>query len=122
MTATPITLEWSERRDGSWHAIAANIAHTGRYSWQVPEGMPYQVFLRVRARDAAGNEGVAITPEPQLVDLSEPEGRLLNLACPAGRKRGRAVLIRFIRATRASMVQSVAPVLIHTWPLATGSL
>jgi hypothetical protein len=85
LTAAPITLEWCERLGGNWTAIAGGLPNTGRYSWQLPDGLPYQVFLRVRARDAAGNEGLAVTPEPQLVDLSEPEGRLLNVTVPQRR-------------------------------------
>lgn len=80
LPANPITLEWSERRDGPWQAIAAHLPNTGRYSWQLPERLPVQVFLRLRVRDLAGNESVAVTPEPQLVDLSEPEGRLVNVS------------------------------------------
>ncbi len=78
LTPAPITLEWSDRRDGTWHVIAVNQPNTGRFSWPLPEGLPYQVFLRLKVRDAAGNEGLAVTPDPQLVDLSEPEGRLLH--------------------------------------------
>jgi hypothetical protein len=83
-------LEWcsvNDRRDDerSWRPIATGLANTGRHSWQLPESLPYQVYLRVKARDLAGNEGVAVTPEPQLVDLTEPEGRLLNVVPPSRR-------------------------------------
>jgi hypothetical protein len=44
----------------------------------VPHNIPVSVYLRLRVRDEAGNEGVAMTGEPQLVDLSEPEGHLLT--------------------------------------------
>jgi hypothetical protein len=85
LTPTPITLEWCDRPGGNWTPIATGLPNTGRHSWQLPEGLPYQVYLRVRARDAAGNEGIAVTPEPQLVDLSEPEGRLVNVTAPPRR-------------------------------------
>ena len=75
----PVTLEWAERREGPWTPIANNIANTGKHSWQLPNQLPVQVYMRLRVRDLAGNEGVAVTPDPQLVDLSEPEGRLLNV-------------------------------------------
>ena len=42
--------------------------------------MPVQVYMRLRVRDLAGNESVAVTADPQLVDLSEPEGKLLNVS------------------------------------------
>ena len=80
LATNPITLEWSERRDGPWQPIAVNVPNTGKHSWQLPDRLPVQVYMRLRARDLAGNESVALTPEPQLVDLSEPEGRLLNVS------------------------------------------
>jgi hypothetical protein len=46
----------------------------------LPDRLPVEVYLRLRARDLAGNESVAVTAEPQLVDLSEPEGKLLNVS------------------------------------------
>jgi hypothetical protein len=82
----PITLEWAERPDGPWQTIAADIADLGQYSWRPAPGMPVQVFLRLRVRDLAGNEGAAVTPEPQLIDLTEPEGHLVNVSLPSGRQ------------------------------------
>jgi hypothetical protein len=81
LAAAPITLEWAERADGEWHRIVANHPNSPEgYSWQVPHDVPVSVYLRLRVKDAAGNEGVAVTGEPQLVDLSEPEGHLLNVS------------------------------------------
>lgn len=68
-----------QAREGPWHPIAVNLPNTGRHSWQLPDQLPVQVYLRIRARDCAGNEGIATTPEPQLVDLSQPEGRLITV-------------------------------------------
>lgn len=79
LTYNPITLEWAEKREGPWHSIADAIPNDGRYSWQPPDVLPVAVYLRLRVRDLAENESVAVTPEPQLVDLSEPEGKLLNV-------------------------------------------
>lgn len=79
LSNSPITLEWSERTDGPWQSIGADLPNNGQYTWQLPSGMPVAVYLRMRVRDLAGNEGVAVTPEPQLVDLTEPEGRLVNV-------------------------------------------
>jgi hypothetical protein len=78
----PINLEWSDRRDGPWRPIAAELPNDGRYSWQPPREIPAQIYLRLRVRDAAGNESIAVTREPQLIDLSEPEVRLINVIQP----------------------------------------
>ncbi|MCS7045104.1 MAG: hypothetical protein NZO58_01980, partial [Gemmataceae bacterium] len=80
LSPTPITLEWSARREGPWTPITPSpLPNTGRHSWTLPENLPVQVYLRLRVRDLAGNESVAVTQDPQLVDLSEPEGRLTNV-------------------------------------------
>jgi hypothetical protein len=86
--AAPINLEWAEKLDGPWHTIKLELENTGRYvnqkvtgdfSWKVPPGTPVQVYLRMRVRDLAGNESVAVTREPQFVDLVEPEGALIGV-------------------------------------------
>ena len=77
---TPVHLEWAEKREGPWTPISnAPLAGTGRYSWSLPDRLPVQVFMRMRARDLAGNERIVVSGEPQLVDLSQPEGRLVNV-------------------------------------------
>lgn len=75
----PITLEWSENRNGPWNTIQTNLPNTGKYAWQLPTGMPVYIYLRLRVRDKAGNEGIAVTDQPQLADMSEPEGRLIGI-------------------------------------------
>jgi hypothetical protein len=39
----------------------------------VPEDTPPKVYLRLSVRDTAGNVAVAQTPQPVLIDLTEPE-------------------------------------------------
>jgi hypothetical protein len=80
LSQNPVTLEWSENRNGPWHPIASNAPNTGRHVWSLPEHRPVEVYLRLKVRDTAGNEGVAVTAEPQNVDLSEPEGRIVNIS------------------------------------------
>lgn len=84
----PIHLEFSTKIDGDWQPIKLDLENTGRYtnenvtgdfSWKVPAGTPLQVYLRMRVRDKAGNELVLVTPQPQFVDLTEPEGALIGV-------------------------------------------
>jgi hypothetical protein len=77
--SNPITLEWAESPTSPWQTIATNQPNTGRYAWTLPASIPSHVYLRMTIRDAAGNVGVAVTDRPQLVDVSEPEGRLLRV-------------------------------------------
>jgi len=74
----PITLEWSEKRTGPWQSIAREVANTGRYTWTLSPAIPVEVHLRIRVRDLAGNEGVAVTPEPLVLDFVEPEARIVG--------------------------------------------
>jgi hypothetical protein len=85
LAANPVTLEWAERREGPWQLIAPGLPNQpSQYSWQLPGALPVHVYLRLRVRDTAGNESVAVTPTPQLVDLSKPVGRLLSIAPTPG--------------------------------------
>ncbi|MCC6417610.1 MAG: hypothetical protein IT429_05115 [Gemmataceae bacterium] len=75
----PITLEYAEDRTGPWKVIAADLPNLGKHSWIVPPGTPASVYLKLRVRDRAGNEATAVTDQPQVVDLSVPEGMLLSV-------------------------------------------
>jgi hypothetical protein len=79
LAATPITLQWAERPDGVWNTIATGLTNSQRYVWTVPPNL-VQVYLRVVARDAAGNQGYDETADPILVDLHEPEGKILGIS------------------------------------------
>jgi hypothetical protein len=75
----PITLQWAERKEGTWNMIGKDLLNTGHYSWVLPSDLPPRVYLRLMVQDAPGNSNVAETSEPVLVDLSEPEGKILGL-------------------------------------------
>jgi hypothetical protein len=77
--SSPITLQWAERKEGVWETIGKDLANTGRHSWPLPANLPPRVYLRLIVQDAAGNPSVAETQEPVLVDLNEPEGKILGL-------------------------------------------
>jgi hypothetical protein len=88
--ATPITWQWAERPDGDWQTIGGEMPNsgemvgqvpdiTGSYVWQVPASVPPHVYLRLLVRDLAGNESVAQTAQPVLVDLNEPEVKPLDI-------------------------------------------
>jgi hypothetical protein len=77
---TPITLQWAERPDGDWQPIGGGeLPNTGEYVWQVPSNVPPHVYLRLLVRDMAGNESVAQTAQPVLVDLNEPEVKPIQI-------------------------------------------
>jgi hypothetical protein len=73
LMTNPISLEWSAEPNGPWTFIGdPQLANSGQYSWQVPDNIPAKVFLRLSVRDRAGNNAVAQTPNPVLIDLVTP--------------------------------------------------
>ncbi|MCS7046097.1 MAG: hypothetical protein NZO58_07055 [Gemmataceae bacterium] len=75
----PITISFAEQLTGPWRTFAEKIANSGRHIWTMPDGVPYQFYVKVEAIDAAGNVGEAITDSPVKVDLSTPKVRIVNV-------------------------------------------
>jgi hypothetical protein len=71
----PIGLFYSSRPAGPWSTIATNLENTGQYDWQVERYVPSRVYLRVEARDLAGNVAAYQTPEAITVEWPLPAGR-----------------------------------------------
>jgi hypothetical protein len=71
-----IALAWSDRPNGEWNTIAKDLpSNPNQYVWQLPSdtALPPRVYLKITAQDLAGNPATAVTPEPVLIDVSEPE-------------------------------------------------
>jgi hypothetical protein len=96
----PITVEWSDKPTGGWQPAAGvadvlqagagnapqvrRLPNTGSFAWRVPAGVAPRVYLKVTARDAAGNVREVITRDPILVDLVKPRGKISGIVAPAG--------------------------------------
>ncbi len=103
----PITLEWSESPAGPWHPVSAaarqpliaaggvekvstgsatapRLPNTGRHSWRVAPGTPPRVYLKLTARDSAGNVTEQVTRDPVLIDLTKPRARITGIETPVG--------------------------------------
>ncbi len=79
LSESPITLEWSESREGPWQQLGINLPNSGRHAWPVPDQLPVQIFMRLRVRDLGDNESTAVTAEPLIIDLKEAKGRLKSI-------------------------------------------
>ncbi|HZU35866.1 MAG TPA: hypothetical protein VFA18_08160, partial [Gemmataceae bacterium] len=56
--------------------IAENLSPAqGQYNW-TPTSVPYYVYLRLTARDKAGNLTEVISDTPVAIDMTVPEVRL----------------------------------------------
>jgi hypothetical protein len=80
-----ITLEWSRQPNSGWQSIspsnlhnapAPGVPHLRECTWLLPADIPDAVFLRLTARDLAGNVGERITRDAVTVDLQKPTARV----------------------------------------------
>ena len=75
----PVSLAYSERRDGPWTTIAAGLENTGRYAWRYDSQTPERLYLRLEVRDEAGNIGVSESIEPLSLERTNPAVKLRNV-------------------------------------------
>ena len=79
LAPSPIRLEYSTTPNGPWTPVFDWQADQGGFDWSIRPGTPSSLYFRLLARDAAGNIGAAQTPQPVIVDLKKPVGRLLRV-------------------------------------------
>lgn len=79
----PISLAYSANPNGPWEPICGWQPDTGNYVWNVGPGVPSRLYVRLVARDAAGNHSFVDTPQPLLVDLSKPTARIVDVEANA---------------------------------------
>lgn len=75
----PIAINYSTRSEGPWEPIVEWQEDLGRFTWSVRPGNPSKFYLQVVARDAAGNISQKVTPQPIIVDLTKPSGRIVDV-------------------------------------------
>ena len=73
LQAEPITLSYAESPTGPWTKIAEKLKNDGKYVWQMPESVPYQIHVKVEAVDKANNLGEDVTRGLIKVDLAQPK-------------------------------------------------
>lgn len=80
----PIDLFYSNRDTGPWIPIATNLPNNGRHSWRLQRHLPRRVFIRVEARDEAGNVAAVASPEALEIDVSVASGSLKGVRASGG--------------------------------------
>lgn len=75
----PVSLYYAPRSSGPWLPITGWEPNTGQYLWAIGPDAPKQVYIRLEARDAAGNIARVETAEPMLIDLSRPTARIIDV-------------------------------------------
>ncbi len=74
-----VKISFSPHAAGPWSTIASGLGVEGSHRWQPDRAAPPRTFIRVEARDVAGNTGHAITPEPVTVSTPRVTGYLRDL-------------------------------------------
>jgi hypothetical protein len=72
----PIGLYYSSYASGPWSTIATNLENSGMYAWQLQRHIPETFYLRIEARDTAGNSTSHQTSEPVVLQRPQPAGHL----------------------------------------------
>lgn len=80
LSETPISLYGAASPAGPWNLISDWRPDTGSFRWELPPNGPSQVFVRVVARDAAGNFAKAESTQPFVIDLKRPSARIVDVA------------------------------------------
>jgi hypothetical protein len=79
LVAKPVRLSWAPAREGPWRPMTDWIANTGRYEWKADEQAVAAVYLRLEARDAAGNIARVDSQAPLMLDSSRPTARFTDV-------------------------------------------
>jgi hypothetical protein len=81
----PVALYYAGRAGGPWQSITGWRENDGPFRWTINADMPPQLFVRLVARDAAGNTARVEAAEPLYVDLTRPAARIVDVesAIPA---------------------------------------
>jgi hypothetical protein len=75
----PITLSCATTPNGPWLPIAGGLENSGQYTWVAGPTVPDPVFIRVEARDAAGNMAANQTPMPILLQRQLPTAQIQDV-------------------------------------------
>jgi hypothetical protein len=76
LEARPISIFYSSLPVGPWSAVATSVENTGEYMWRVERHVPTRFYLRLEARDTAGNLAAFQTRDPVEFTAPAVNGRL----------------------------------------------
>jgi hypothetical protein len=76
LVSRPITLYYAEQASGPWMPFATNLDNVGQYTWQVPQGLPAQLLVKVEATDRVGNNAEDQMAMPAPADLMRPKAAI----------------------------------------------
>ncbi len=75
----PISLSFSSQPDGPWSTIASGLPNTGAYVWRLDNRVPDVIFVRLEARDEAGNVARVDHGRPISIYRQRPAARVIDV-------------------------------------------
>lgn len=75
----PVMLSRAYSPTGPWEPISGWIENSGRFIWAVDQTIDRPIYIRLEARDLAGNIGKVDSDQPLHIDLTHPTARLLDV-------------------------------------------
>ncbi len=75
----PISLYYAPASDGPWEEITTGLTNSGKYAWAANPNLPPEIFLKVRAVDAAGNVSEHTMDIPIKVQGIAPRGKIRGI-------------------------------------------
>lgn len=78
----PISLMYSEHPNGPWQTIVAGLPNQAQYAWRADAKLPDAIFLRIEARDEAGNMGSHQLTDPIRVEGLAPKAKIRGIRIP----------------------------------------
>ncbi len=75
----PISIFYSVSRLGPWEQAEGALKNVGTHSFRIPRNAPSKLYLKIVARDAAGNLAEEISEKPLLIDRARPTARVITI-------------------------------------------
>ncbi len=79
LDANAVALYYALKAEGPWVLIDGWKPNTNSYTWDVPQGIASQFFLRLDVRDAAGNISRNDVKAPFSIDTAKPTARVIEI-------------------------------------------
>ncbi len=75
----PVMLSRAYAPTGPWEPISGWIENTGRFNWAVDQSLDRPIYVRLEARDLAGNIGKVDGDQPLQIDMTTPTARIIDI-------------------------------------------
>ncbi len=75
----PVMISRAYSPTGPWEPISNWVENTGRYIWNVDQTIDRPIYIRLEARDLAGNIGKVDSDQPLQIDLTRPAAHIIDV-------------------------------------------